>query len=279
MAVLEVLQLVHEDVGKARADRLAHPRGVAQQRVGAEQEVTGVERARPREQPVVGREDGGELALALAALTGGTAPGPRRVGVRADQQLLERIDPRDEGRQQRRGVAAEVVHPERQLVHVLEQQRQPVGARDGLHARIQAGCRCLVAQEPGAEGRHGHDGQLLVGMRDGRLEPRAQGVGGRRPGGQGQDLLGRDAVPGQPLEARDQGARAPAAGRAEEDQRATVMGRGLALGGGEAVEWVAHAPKDRRGARPASTLGRPWAPDGRNRRRSARSGPGPRELA
>ena len=74
-----------------------------------------------------------------------------------DHLLLQPVDPRDEARQQRRRVAPDLVVAQRQLADPLEQQREPVGRRDGRQEGIDAGLERLVLQQARAERVEGRD--------------------------------------------------------------------------------------------------------------------------
>ena len=73
---------------------------------------------------------------------------PRRVVAGRDQLVLEAIDAGDDRAEQRARVAAQVVVDERQLVHALEQHREPVrrGRRRG--PRIDPRLERLIASSP-----------------------------------------------------------------------------------------------------------------------------------
>ena len=83
---------------KRRGQPRAHERALAQQPERLQDEVAEVERAGLVEQPVVGGEQRGELALARAVRVLGQPRRPRRVVVGGDQLVLERVDPRARSR-------------------------------------------------------------------------------------------------------------------------------------------------------------------------------------
>jgi hypothetical protein len=71
----------------------------------------------------------------------------RAVLARPDHLVLQPVDAREDARQERRGVAADLVPAQRQVVDPLEQQRQAVRARDRLEQRIDPRLHRLVPQE------------------------------------------------------------------------------------------------------------------------------------
>ena len=230
--VLEVLHVVDEQVAMARGGAGADVRAVADERMRAQDEVAGVERALRGEQPVVVLVDAGELALALGRLVVlAQRGGPARVLRRGDHGRLEAIDPRDHVGQQRGRVAAEVMDAQGQLVDVLEQHGEPVGRADRRDERVEPGLERLVVQQPGAEAVDGVDGELLEAAGEQVLDPGAQRVGRRLAGGQGQDLLGRrPAVGGQPRVTVHERARLARPGRPDDEQRTAAVGHHGLLG-------------------------------------------------
>ena len=70
------------------------------------------------------------------------------------------------------GPAADVVAAQVQVVHPVQQQREPVGARDRREERVDAGLGGLVAQQARAELAHAVDGELLVGAVERVLDAR-----------------------------------------------------------------------------------------------------------
>ena len=161
-----------------------------------EQEVARVERPPLRQHPVVGQEDLGELALAVAGLLG---PGGEAPGV--DQLLLARVDPAHERPEQRRRPAAEVVVAQVELVDPLLEHGQAIGGRGGHGERVEAGRARLVGQQAGAEAVDAVDRRLLVRLAQRRLGPAAQGAGQALAVGQDEDLARRAPAghqPGQP---------------------------------------------------------------------------------
>ena len=228
---VRVLQLVDEQVAIARRDPRAHVRLRAQHAEGIEQQVAEVERPRLLEHAVVGRVDGGELALAVGL--GAERPRPRRVVLVRDQLVLEAVDAADDRAQQGARVAADVVRGERQLVDALEQHRDAVGGRDGRGERVEPRLERLVVQQPRAEVVHGRDGQLLEAAVEAGLEPLAQLGGARLGDGEDEDRLRRQAaLADQPGEALAEHGRLARARTADHEQRAAGMRDGLELAGG-----------------------------------------------
>ena len=154
----------------ARADTCPHVRAVAQQAQGPQDEVAGIERVRRGQQPLVGGVELGELALARAV----GLLRPRREALRVDQVLLQPVDPCHDPRQERGGAAAEVVLAQRQVVDVLEQHRQAVGAPERDDERLQACLQRLVVEDARAEVVHRVHGELLVGAVDRLLQQHPQ---------------------------------------------------------------------------------------------------------
>ena len=194
---VRVLQLVDEQVAVARRHPRPHARLRAQEPEGVEQQVAEVERPRLLEHPVVGRVEGGELALAVGL--GAERPRPRRVVLVRDELVLEAVDAADDRAEQRARVAAQVMGGERQLVDALEQHRDPVGRRDGRGERVEPGLERLVVQQPRAEVVHGRDGQLVEAPVEAALEPLAQPARARLGDGEDEDRLRRQpALADQP---------------------------------------------------------------------------------
>ena len=243
LRVVGVLELVHQDVGEAGAHPVADLGVLAQQPMGAQDQVAEVQRSRLGQHAVVGRVDGGELPLAPTALVVGQLARPGLVLLRGHQLVLEPVEAVDEGGQQRGRVAVEVVATERERVDTLQQQGQAVGGRDRRRERVEPRRQRLVVQQPGAEGVEGGDGQLLVGPLHRRLDARSQLVGGRGREREHQDPLRPSALPHQPGEAGHQRAGLPRARAGHHQQPSPRMGDGLALGVGETVEDRCHAPR------------------------------------
>ena len=133
-----LLVLVHQHVLEPARDALAHVRALVQQLEGAEHEIAEVERAargaragggalppRPHEPPR------GAGAGGVGGGLGGEALGVGLIGGGRDGLVLQPVDARDEAREERGGVAADLVRAQRQVVEPLEEQSQPVGGRDG----------------------------------------------------------------------------------------------------------------------------------------------------
>ena len=184
-----VLQLVDQHVRVARRQPRAHVRLLAQQPERVQDEVADVERAGVAQQPVVGGEQLGELALARAARVVGQRRRPRAVVRGADQLVLEPVDPADDRAERGARVAAQVVVAQRQVVDALEQHRQPVGGGDRRRERVQPRLQRLVAQQPRAQARERRHRQLLVGHGHPVLDPLAQAIRGVRR---------RASAPGRP---------------------------------------------------------------------------------
>ena len=229
----------------ARRGPRADVRLVAQQRVGAQDEVAEVERALLGEQAVVRRVDGAELALALGAVVARRQRRrPAHELVRGHHRVLQPVDPRDDAGEERGRVAAEVVQAQRQLVDVLEQHRQAVGGRDRRRRTGRARLERLVVQQARAEARDGVDGELLE--RRGRAAPRprratvsaaaAEPVRTRTCSG---------ATPSAASQAKrcDERARLAGPGAAEDEQRPAAMGRDGELGRGERAGRNGHVPR------------------------------------
>ena len=131
----EVGVLVDEHVAVALGDPRAHVRALAQQRDGAQHELAGVERPDRGQQPVVVEVQLRELDLArapgaLGVVVVGQRLGPGGVVGGGDEAVLQPVDAIDDVGQQHGGPAADVVAAQVQVVHAVQQQREPVGARD-----------------------------------------------------------------------------------------------------------------------------------------------------
>ena len=195
-----------------------------------------VERAPLGEQAIVVGVQARELELAAGVnplgvrLAGATELGRVATVVAAgDQLVLQAIDTRDEARQERCRVAADLVAAEGQVVDPVEHQRQPVGRRHRGEERVEPGLDRLVVQDARAEVVEGHDAQVLEGRVEARLEPLAD-LRGRRGGeGEGEDRVGGRAVLREPLEARHQRACLAGARAADHEQRPSGVPGGLDL--------------------------------------------------
>ncbi len=232
---VRVLELVDEHVAPAARDARPHVRALAQQPEGLQDEVAVVERPGLGEHPVVGRVDGGELALARGArpvglVLVGDRRGPGGVVLARDELRLEPVDAADDRAEQRARVAAQVVVAQRQLLDALEQHGEAVGGRDRRRERVEPGLERLVVQQSRAEGLEGGDGQLLVAADEALLEALAQRVGRAARVGEHEDRLGREAlgrVGRQPREALGEHVRLARPGAADDEQRtARVLDRG-----------------------------------------------------
>ena len=215
----EILEVVDEHVAVARADARAHVRPVAQQPQRAQHEVACVERARLDQQALVREVELGELAL----------PGPvgllrpRREALGVDAVLLQPVDARDDARHERGGTAAEVVLAQRQVVEVLEQHRQPVGAPERHDERIEPRLQCLVVQDARAEVCDRVHRELLVRAVDRVLQERAQPAGGRGRGDEREDRVGMRAVGHEPGETLDEDGRLAGPRPGDDEQRTAWM--------------------------------------------------------
>ena len=239
---VRVLVLVDEHVAVAARHALAHVRALVQQPEGLQDQVAEVERAALGEQPVVVAVEAGELELAVGPGPRGVALGvggePLRIAAQVGgghHLVLQPVDARDEARQERRRIAADLVVAQRQLTDALEQQREPVGRRDGRQEGIDAGLERLVLKEPGAERVEGGDVELLVGRLDQRLEPLAHLGGGGRREGEREDLAGGHALLDEPCEAAGERACLAGPGPCDHDERTAGVSDGLLLRAVEAV--------------------------------------------
>ena len=239
---VRVLVLVDEHVAEAPRHPLAHVRALVQQAERPQDQVAEVERPALREQPVVIGVQAGELALALRPGARGVAARLRGEPVRVaavvvggDHLVLEAIDPRHEAGEQRRGVAANLVVAQGQVVDALEQKGEPVGRGHRGEEGVDAGLERLVLQQARAERVEGRHMQLLVGRLDERLEPLAHlGRGGRREG-EREDRVGRHPLLDEPGEAAGERARLAGPGARHHHERAARVGDGLLLRAVEAV--------------------------------------------
>ena len=91
-----------------------------------------------------------------------SAAGSNRLG-------LEQVDPPQQARQQARGVAADLMPAQGQLVNAVEQDREPVGETDGGEERVEAGLERVLAQQRLGGLLVGVDPELLVRAVEGRL--------------------------------------------------------------------------------------------------------------
>lgn len=140
-------------------------------------------------------EEIGELKLAQrrlprAAIAAAPLRRPRVVAKLgwADPRLLERVDPFQEAREQPRGIAADLVPSQRELVDAVEQDREPVGRAHHLEEGVDPTFKRVIAEELLGKLLPCVDPQLLVGAVEQGLDAVA------KPGPSG-GILGEDADP------------------------------------------------------------------------------------
>ena len=80
---------------------------------------------------------------------------------RPDPFRLQRVDPRQQPRQQAGRVAADLVPAQRQLVEAVEQHRQPLGRAEHVEEGVEAGGLGVLAQQPLADRVPAADPELL----------------------------------------------------------------------------------------------------------------------
>ena len=224
----EVGELVDEHVAVALGDARAHLRALAQHRDRPQDELAGVERALLGEQPVMVDVELRELGLARRAIALGVVVARQRLGPggvvgRGHELVLQPVDAVDDAGEQDRRAPADVVPAQVQVVHPIEQQREPVGAGDRREERIDARLGGLVAQQPRAELAHAVHGKLLVGLLECILDAAAQLGRSRARRAQREDRLRRLALRDEPCDARDEHRRLAGAGGAEHEQRTAGM--------------------------------------------------------
>ena len=160
-----------------------------------------------------------------ASSPSGSASRPRGVVGGRHEAVLQAVDAIDDVGQQHGGPPADVVAAQVQVVHPVQQQREPVGARDRREERVDARLGGLLAQQPRAELAHGVDRELLVGAVERVLDGAPQRGGAGRRRGQHEDRLGRGVlVRDEPGEAPGEHGRLAAARPAEHEQRPAGMG-------------------------------------------------------
>ena len=123
------------------------------------------------------------------------ALGRQRRGVAAEVGgrhglVLQPVDPRDERPEQGRRVAADLVPAEHELVEAVEQQREPVGRRDGGEERVEARLERLLLEQPRGERVERVHRELLVGRVDQHLQALAHLSGRRLRKGEREHLVG-----------------------------------------------------------------------------------------
>jgi len=212
---------------------------------GPEDEVAEVDEPVLGEQPVVGRVERGELALALGpVLAVRERRGPGAIGGMVDAGLLEPVDPREDRAQRRGGPAAEVVLAQREVADALEQEREPVGGRGRDRERVEPGLERLVAQQPRAHRMDRQDRELLERpVAERLLDAGPERVGGARGPRDQEQRLGRRALRDEVGEARDERPRASAARSAEDEQRPAAVGGRARLVGREGAGRIGHDPR------------------------------------
>ncbi len=226
-----VLRVVDKHVQEARPATRADVRVLAEQRVRTGNELAVVDQALLGEDPLVLAVERGELALAVAAVL---RPGGDRG--RVEQLVLAAVDPRDHARKGGGGPPLEVVVAQRQLVHAVQQDAEPVGRRRERDERVDRRLERLTAQQPPREARPGVDRQLGKRPRAKRLlELGPQRARGALGGDEHGDRVSRDAVVHERHEAGDEGRGLAGPGAAEQDEWATAVCGGLALGIGQLV--------------------------------------------
>ena len=246
-----------------RRDPRADVRPLLQQRVGAQHQVAEVERALLEQQPVVGLEEPGELALALGALVvlgqrrrplASAAAGCRPPSSRSIRAMTAPSSVAGLPRKSWRRSGSSSTRSSSIARRSAGETVTTNGSMPGLER--------LVAQQPRADAVDRVDRQLLERpVAERVLDAGAQRVGGGRGAREQQDLLGRGPARHEPGEAVDQQLRAPVpapprtssgpppGGRHLARGRGAVLGRDGAGGSGHALGYgpddVASRPRPR----------------------------------
>ena len=242
LGVVRVLELVHQDVGRARLGRLA-PVGVRPQQVeGPDDREAEVLQARLGEPAVVRLVHPRELQLAPRPV-GRPARGrvrdgrlgPAAVRLRGDELVAAGVDALDQVLDEPGEIAAQVVDAQVELVEAVEQHEHPVLLpRDG-HGRQQAPLDAVDPRELLRVGVERGDPERLVRAPEQLLGAVAQLHGGLARERQRQHLGGVGAALHEPRQAAAQDPRLAGACAGEHDRRTAGMGDGRALLRGEIV--------------------------------------------
>ena len=227
-----VLELVDEQMGEALRDLAGDIRALGEQAAEDHDDVARRRGFRPRAGCDREGVELGELELAPGALALGGGGGaallrdrPLAKPLGGDVLGLERVDPAHEARQQPGRVAADLVTAQRQLVEMIEQDREPVRGADDGEERIEARVGRVVAQQALGDLLVGADPKLLARQRQELLDPAPQPRPRSSRSGQDEDPLGPLATGGQRDQALGQRLRAPAPGDASHQHRPVARGR------------------------------------------------------
>ena len=154
MGETRILELVGEHVGEAGAHRSGDVGAIAEQLAELDHQVAAVEVAGLAQDAIVARVEIGEFDLAPAPLALGRARGAALRGDRPitqrrrrDRLGLQQVHPTQQPSEQARRVAADLVAAQRQLVEVVEHDREPVGRADRGEERVEARLERVVAQQ------------------------------------------------------------------------------------------------------------------------------------
>ncbi len=231
---IEFLDIVDQEMVEA-ATTAATLRGEPQR---AEDDVTGIERARLREHLLMGAIDLGELSLQRRGGAIRMVPRPARERFDADQLGLELIDSADEAAEQRVGAAAKIMVLERELVDPVEQHRQAI-------ARPQHRVECLCprcSQHQRGELDASDDEQLLVTLLEASLEAFPQRIRPRSRRNQQREPFGGASRLHEPPETGLDHGRLAGARRTHDEQRSASKCDRFALSGKQLrIESYAHS--------------------------------------
>ena len=177
-----VLELVGHDVPEARPHLIGDVGALGDQPRCLDHQVARVQAPRVAQDAVVAGVELGELDLAPRALTLRRAArlaiarrGPVAQALRAHALQLQQVDPAQEPRQEPRGVAADLVPAQGQVLDSGEHDREPIGRGDRGEERIEPGLDRMVAKEPLGDLLVGTDPELLVGSVERGVDPSGEG--------------------------------------------------------------------------------------------------------
>ncbi len=177
-----LLELVDDELGEALAEALADVGALGREAGQLDHDVAAVEAAELAQGALVVRVEVGELdlapgVLALARVGGGALAldGPAAQARGRHRLGLDHVDALQQAGEQAAGVAADLVAAQGQVVEAVEHEGEPVGGRDGLEERVEAGLDRVLAQQALGDRLVGADPELLVGAR--RAPPRSARAG------------------------------------------------------------------------------------------------------